>query len=108
MKKIITTASALLFAGLLGACASTESSRATGQVLDNAALTAKVKTEIAQSQGVGQAAQVNVDTYRGVVMLSGFVDNAEQKRELGQTALKVSGVEKVFNNLQVKPQASGR
>ncbi|HEY0846594.1 MAG TPA: BON domain-containing protein [Noviherbaspirillum sp.] len=108
MKNIITTVSALLFAGLLGACASTESSRATGQVFDDAALTAKVKTQIAQSQGVGQAAQVNVDAYRGVVMLSGFVDSTEQKRDLGQAALKVSGVEKVFNNLQVKPEASGR
>lgn len=98
----------LLFAGILGACAPTQTSRSAGQVVDDAALTARVKTQIAQSEGVAQAAMVNVDSYRGVVSLSGFVDNMQQKRDLGQVAMKVAGVEKVFNNLQIKPRTSGQ
>lgn len=106
--KTAKTLSVLFVAGVLSACAPTQTSRSTGQALDDASLTARVKTQIAQTQGIGQAAMVNVDSYRGVVSLSGFVDDAQQRRELGQVATNVAGVEKVFNNLQVKPQASGQ
>lgn len=100
----------VLFATILSlfiaACAPTATSRSTGQTLDDAAITARVKTEIAQTQGIGDAAAINVDTYRGVVSLAGFVDNEKQKREAGQAAMRVAGVEKVFNNLQLKPATS--
>lgn len=92
----------MLAALALGACAPTQTSRSTGQALDDAAITVRVKTEIAQTQGIGSAAAVKVDTYRGVVMLAGFVDTEQQKRDAGQAAVRVQGVEKVFNNLQVK------
>lgn len=108
MKKTVKVLSALMFTGILGACAPTQTSRGTGQVIDDAALTARVKTNIAKSESFSEAAQVNVDTYRGVVSLSGFVDSEKQKRDLGQVAKQVAGVEKVFNNLQIKPTASGQ
>jgi osmotically-inducible protein OsmY len=94
----------LLFSLLVTACAPTQSSRATGQVIDDAAITAKVKTEIAQKEGLGEAATINVDTYRGVVSLAGFVNNEQQRRGAEQAAAQVDGVEKVFNSLQIKPQ----
>jgi hyperosmotically inducible protein len=87
---------------LLGACAPTATSRSTGQVLDDAAITARVKTSIAKTEGIGDAAAINVDTYRGVVSLAGFVDNAQQKRKAEEIAMHVPGVEKVFNNLEIK------
>jgi len=87
---------------LLSACAPTQTSRSTGQTLDDASITARVKTEIAQAQGIGNAAAINVDTYRGVVSLAGFVDNEQQKRDAGQAAMRVGGVERVFNHLQIK------
>lgn len=108
MKKTVKVLSALMFAGVLSACASGPNTRATGQVLDDASLTARVKTNIAKSESFSQAAQVNVDTYRGVVSLSGFVDSERQKSDLGKAARQVAGVEKVFNNLQIKPTASGQ
>lgn len=87
---------------LLMACAPTSISRSTGQTLDDASITARVKTEIAQSQGIRNAATINVDTYRGVVSLAGFVDSDKEKQTAGQAAQRVPGVEKVFNNLQLK------
>jgi osmotically-inducible protein OsmY len=103
--KILTVLLATLFSLFVAACAPTSTSRSTGQVVDDAAITARVKTEIAQNQGVGDAAAINVDTYRGVVSLAGFVDNEQQKRNAGQAAMRVPGVEKVFNNLQLKSKS---
>lgn len=101
MKALTILLSVITSLSLL-ACAPTSTSRSTGQALDDAAITARVKTEIAQTQGIGEAAAINVDTYRGVVSLAGFVDNDQQKRNAGQAAMRVPGVEKVFNNLQLK------
>ncbi|WP_420473755.1 BON domain-containing protein [Noviherbaspirillum sp. ST9] len=109
--KLLSALVAAVLSLLVAACAPTSTSRATGQAFDDAAITARVKTEIAQTQGLGEAAKINVDTYRGVVSLAGFVDSEQEKRNAGQAALRVSGVEKVFNNLQLKPGAgtsSGR
>lgn len=89
---------------VLGACAPTQTQRSTGQVVDDATLTAKVKTELAQTQGLGEALAINVDTYRGVVSLAGFVDNAQQVQAATNAARKVEGVREVKNSLQVKPK----
>ncbi len=103
MKKFATIMLTLAFAVITAACSSTATSRGTGQVFDDATLTTKVKTEIAQSEGVGRAAAINVDTYRGVVSLAGFVDNREQINAAVKAAKGVEGVKEVKNNLQIKP-----
>ncbi|GAB3551693.1 hypothetical protein GCM10027343_36280 [Noviherbaspirillum agri] len=102
--KISASIIALIASLFLAACAPTSSSRSTGQTLDDAAVTARVKTEIAKTQGLGEAAVINVDTFRGAVSLAGFVDNEQQKRAAEDAAMKVPGVGKVFNNLQIKPR----
>lgn len=84
---------------LLSACASTTQS-------PDAKLAAQIKKEIAQTEGIGSAKSVNVETAKGVVILSGFIDNEKQRYEAGQTALKVSGVQQVFNNIQVRNQGT--
>lgn len=84
----------------LGACA-------TKQTSPDAQLAARVKQEIAQTEGIGSARSVNVETARGVVVLSGFIGTEKQKSDAGQTALKVSGVQQVFNNIQVLNRSSG-
>jgi len=99
--KILSVILSLVTSLFLIACAPTSTSRSTGQAFDDAAITARVKTEIAQSQGIGDAAKINVDTFRGVVSLAGFVDSPEQKRNAAQAAMRVPGVEKVFNNLEL-------
>ncbi|MEO6021734.1 MAG: BON domain-containing protein [Burkholderiales bacterium] len=73
--------------------------------MDDATLTAKVKTEIAKEQGIGDAARINVDTYRGVVSLSGFVDSAEVVQKAGACAQRITGVKSVKNSLQIKSKS---
>ncbi len=93
---------AIFFSVLMAACASTATTRSTGVTIDDAALTAKVKTSIASDAGLGEALAINVDTYRGEVSLSGFVNNEKQIQEADKVAKNVEGVQKVINNLQVK------
>lgn len=101
MKKMALIFS-ILFSLFLTACAPTQTSRSTGQALDDATVTARVKKEIAQTQGLAEAASINVDTYRGVVSLAGFVDSEQQMKTAVQAAGRVPGVDKVVNNLQLK------
>ena len=100
--KHLAIALSIVFATLISACAPTEKSRGTGEFIDDASITTRVKTKIAQTQGLGEALAINVDTYRGVVSLAGFVDTAEQARLAAHTAQTVPGVQSVKNNLEVK------
>lgn len=103
MKRLAVLLS-LVFATMMTACAPTEKSRGTGEFIDDASLTTRVKTKIAQTQGLGEALAINVDTFKGVVSLAGFVDNAEQARIAVQAARSVPGVAGVKNNLEIKPR----
>ena len=84
------------------ACAPTQTSRSTGEALDDTAITARVKTEIAKTAGIGEAAAINIDTYRGVVSLAGFVDSEQQRVNAARAAMGVPGVSRVVNNLELK------
>jgi osmotically-inducible protein OsmY len=74
-------------------------------VVDDGALTARVKTAIARDIGVTPAMNVNVTTYRGTVQLSGFVDSPRVAQQAETIARSVDGVQSVENDLKV---ASGR
>lgn len=87
----------------LTGCAGSESKRSTGEFSSDAALTAKVKTAIASDAGIGSASVINVNSYRGVVQLSGFVDSAEKIERAATAARNVQGVRSVENSIQVKP-----
>ena len=94
---------AVLALGLSGCATDTDTSRrSAGQFTDDAALTAKVKTAIATDVGAGTAAAINVNTYRGEVQLTGFVDTAEQVRRAETAAKNVEGVRVVRNSVKVK------
>jgi osmotically-inducible protein OsmY len=98
----MTAAAAVAMAGL-GACASrTETQRSAGEFTDDAALTAKVKTAIATDAGARTASAVNVETYRGVVQLTGFVDSEDQASRAASAAKKVQGVRSVKNDIRIK------
>jgi hyperosmotically inducible protein len=92
----------------LAACASTTSetsagkSESAGQYVDDATVTAKVKTAIASDVGVRAASNVSVETYQGTVQLSGFADSTEQKSQAASAAEKVKGVRTVQNDIRVK------
>jgi hyperosmotically inducible protein len=108
--KLKLIAAAMMATGLvLSGCASRDntagagSSRSAGQVASDAALTAKVKTALASHAGLGTAADVNVQSYRGVVQLNGFVASQDQIQRATDAARRVEGVSRVENNLRVKP-----
>jgi len=80
---------------------STQESKPVRFVKDSV-LTAKVKTALLQQRGL-EGLEIHVNTYKGVVQLSGFVDSDMNKELAGQIARSVDGVVEVVNNLIVKP-----
>jgi osmotically-inducible protein OsmY len=92
------TTGALLVA--LAACTSTP--RSAGETIDDATVTARVKTALI-ADPTTKAYQINVDTYRQTVKLSGFVDSAEAKARAAEVARGTDGVRSVDNDLTVKP-----
>jgi len=95
-------------AAILASCAATGSSRATGEVIDDASITARVKTALAKDEGLRNAADINVTTYRGTVQLSGFVGSREVASRAAQVASSVQGVQSVRNDLQITTAQSNR
>jgi hyperosmotically inducible protein len=79
--------------------ASAEPQRSAGQTVGDAALTAKVKTAFAADDTV-KARNINVDTIRGVVTLTGTVNSAAEKDRAIQIARSISGVLEVKDNLR--------
>ena len=89
----------------LSACASNtpdESKRTTSEFTSDAALTAKVKSAIATDVGARTAAAINIETYRGVVQLTGFVNTPDQAAKAEEAAKKVEGVRSVKNDVRIK------
>ena len=100
-RRAVAALAAIALAGL-AACAGKESKVEQATSPEDAATTAKVKSAIATEAGARTAAAVNVDTFRGVVQLTGFVDSEEQSRRAADAAKKVTGVKSVKNELRVK------
>jgi hyperosmotically inducible periplasmic protein len=75
----------------------------TGQAIDDAAITAKVKAQMANDKDVS-AMDVSVNTDQGVVRLSGVVKSAAEKQRAEQVARNVEGVRRVDNALVVRSQ----
>jgi len=94
----IFLAASMLFA--IG-CASTSSQESTGEYLDDSAITAKVKAAIFNEPSL-KVAQINVETYKSVVQLSGFVNSTDDIYKAGSVARSVKGVASVKNDLRLR------
>lgn len=92
---------AVAVAFLAVACAGTATETSTGEYIDDAAITAKVKTDLLQSDDTSGLA-ITVETFKGTVQLSGFADSEHEKRRAEEIASKVNGVERVDNKISVK------
>ncbi len=86
---------------MLVACAGTETRRSTGEYIDDKTISAQVKAELARD-AVTKATQIQVETYEGVVQLSGFVDTQEAIPRATEIARGVNGVKKVENNIRLR------
>jgi len=93
--------SALGLASIATGCASTATRSSTGEYIDDSSITVKVKSAFVKDPVVG-AMDVSVETFKGVVQLSGFVNTVTEKQQAEAIAARVNGVTRVQNNIQVK------
>ena len=91
---------AILMASLLG-CASTATQEGTGEYIDNTVITAKVKTAIFNEPTL-KTLEINVETFKGVVQLSGFVNSQAEIDKAAEIVEQVKGVKSVKNDMQLK------
>jgi osmotically-inducible protein OsmY len=91
----------LILTTTLVACASTRTHESTGEYVDDSVITTKVKSLLANDDFF-KAFQISVETYKGIVQLSGFVNSRQAVDRAGQIARSVEGVKSVRNNLIVK------
>ncbi len=82
---------------LLAACGKT-----VGETIDDATITTRVKTSLLNDPDVG-GLRIDVDTFKGVVTLSGRVKTKEEEAKAIALARKISGVTDVKSTLQVQP-----
>jgi hyperosmotically inducible periplasmic protein len=75
--------------------------RSGGTTMDDGAITTKVAAELAKDNRVDKK-DINVQTYNGIVQLSGFADSAGEKEAAGQAASRVEGVRSVRNDIVLK------
>lgn len=86
---------------LLSGCAPMQGRETTGEYVDDASISTKVRAQLIQDQSL-KAFDISVETMQDVVQLSGFVNSATQKAEAEQIARGVSGVRSVHNNIVVR------
>lgn len=103
MYKAVAVSVMMAVLGLSAGCAGTRNSESTGEYVDDAVITSKVKSKLIEDQAL-KAFQIDVETFRGDVLLSGFVDNSEQISKAVEVAKSVNGVKAVKNSLIVKKE----
>lgn len=94
----VATLAALLIAG----CAGSSKSESTGEYVDDTVITTKVKASIVDALGVGASAGINVETFKGIVQLSGFSDSEADRTRAAAEAASVRGVRRVENKISIK------
>jgi osmotically-inducible protein OsmY len=95
----------MLGSSLMAACSSTPSQQSTGEAIDDGVVTASVKAKLIEDP-VTKAHQINVDTFKGNVSLSGFVESEQARARALQLARDVDGVKSVKDGMQVRKATS--
>jgi osmotically-inducible protein OsmY len=100
LKRLSAFLVAALMVSALG-CASQSEPQSPGAYMDDSWITTKVKTAIFNEPSL-KVMQINVETYKGVVQLSGLVDSAASQAKAVEIARSVQGVTSVKNDLQLR------
>ena len=100
-KNVVMSCLVLLMLITLVACASTRTHESTGEYVDDSVITTKVKSLLANDDFL-KSFQISVETFKGTVQLSGFVNSRQAIKKAGEIARSVQGVKSVKNNLIVK------
>jgi hyperosmotically inducible protein len=82
-------------------CASTPKQEGTGEYVDDSVITGKVKTAILNEPTL-KVAEINVETFKGVVQLSGFVSSQAAATKAVEVTRVVGGVKSVKNDMRIK------
>ncbi|HWR76543.1 MAG TPA: BON domain-containing protein [Thiobacillus sp.] len=104
MKQLSKSLSALFLAVTLVSvvgCASTSKQEGTGEYVDDAVITTKVKAAIFNESTL-KSSEINVETFKGVVQMSGFVNSQADINKAVELARSVKGVASVKNDMRVK------
>jgi len=99
------SALAFLATALVALAAPAYADKTAGNVIDDNTVNASVKAVLLDTKDV-PSSQIVVETYKGVVLLSGFVESQAQKDAAGKAAQGVSGVTKVHNAVAIQPENS--
>lgn len=89
---------ALLFSS---GCVSTSTKESTGEYVDDSVITTKVKAAIFKESTL-KSAEINIETFKGVVQLSGFVSSSENELKAVEIARGINGVKLVKNDMRLK------
>ena len=104
MKPVSEYLSVVLLAVTLASavgCSSTAKQEGTGEYLDDSVVTGKVKAAILKEPSL-KVAEINVETFKGVVQLSGFVTSRTAARKAAEVARGVGGVRSVKDDMRIK------
>ena len=82
-------------------CSITSKQEGTGEYVDDTVITTKVKTAVLNEPSL-KSAEINVETFKGVVQLSGFVSSQADINKAAEVARSVSGVKSVKNDMRLK------
>lgn len=104
LSALILSVSALAIAGGLTGCAGDRYTQSTGERIDDKGDSTRVRSALNEDTQY-KYEDVKVQTFKGVVQLSGFVNSRAQKNRAGDLAKKVQGVKDVENNITVKETA---
>ena len=86
---------------LLVGCAPTPQKEGTGEYVDDTVITTKVKTAVFSEPSL-KSAEINVETFKGVVQLSGFVRSQADINKAVEVTRSVAGVKSVKNDMRIK------
>jgi osmotically-inducible protein OsmY len=100
-RRLMLTTLALSVATLAGACASTRTSEGTGEYVDDTVLTGRVKAAIL-ADSLLKSAEINVETFKGRVQLSGFVNSQSDINHATNMVRGMKGVTSVANDMRLK------
>jgi len=103
MQNLFRSAAIALFIGAtaIAGCASTSRSEGTGEYLDDSVITTKVKAAVLNEPTL-KSAEINVETFKGKVQLSGFVNSQGDIDKAVMVARAVKGVTSVTNSMKLK------
>ena len=85
----------------IGGCASTQKQEGTGEYLDDSLVTSKIKAAILKDPDLSSA-EINVETFKGEVQLSGYVNSIADITKAVEVAQGVKGVNSVKNDMRLK------